>query len=151
MATEGCGPPPGRLLLPGHSTPAAGLAHLPATPLRGGTPSRHLLNQPLANFTLSSGSGARGTMTRHQTPGRRSKLTSNWGDWAKVQMSLTEGENAVVCSYDRGDLPVEEAPELRLEGSTGSTCTSTWGWSARTVAQEKVKGQNFLDHVEHQE
>ena len=110
---------------PGHSTPAAGLAHLPATPLRGGTPSRHLLNQPLANFTLSSGSGAGGTMTRHQTPGRRSKLTSNWGDWAKVQMSLTEGENAVVCSYNRGDLLVEEAPELRLEGSTGSTCRGT--------------------------
>lgn len=60
-------------------------------------------------------------MTRHQTPGRRSKLTSNWGDWAKVQMSLTEGENAVVCSYNQGDLLVEEAPELCLEGSVGAT------------------------------
>ena len=26
-----------------------------------------------------------------------------------------------------------------------------WGWLARTVAQEKVKRQNFLDHAEHQE
>lgn len=60
-------------------------------------------------------------MTRHQTPGRRSKLTSNWGDWAKVQTSLTEGENAVVCSYNQGDLLVEEAPELCLEGSVGAT------------------------------
>lgn len=113
MAAARCGPPPERPLLPGHSTPAAGFAHPPAT-LRGGTrgvhrgtPSGHLLNQPLANFTLSSGSWARGTMTRHQTPGRRSKPISNWGDWAKVQTSLTEGENAVVCSYYQGDLLVE--------------------------------------------
>lgn len=128
MAAARCGPPPERPLLPGHSTPAAGFAHLPATPLRGGTrgvhrgtPSRHLLNQLLANFTLSSGSWARGTMTRHQTPGRRSKPISNWGDWAKVQMSLTEGENAVVCSHNQGDLLVEGTPELCLEESAGAT------------------------------
>lgn len=125
-----CGPPPEPLLLPGHSTPAVGFAHLTATPLRGGTqvvhhgtPTRHLLDRLLANFTLSSGSRARGTMTSHQTPGRRSRLPSNWGDWAKVQMSSTEGENAVFCSYKQGDLLVEEAPELCLEGSIGATYT----------------------------
>lgn len=139
---------------------AVGLAHLPATPLRGGTrvvhhstPSRHLLNQLLANFTLASGSWARGTMTRHQTPGRRSKLTSDWGDWAKVQMSLTEGENAVVCSYNQGiswwrrhlNCVWKEALAL-------PTCRGTkMGLVGEDSGPRKDERTELLDHVEHQE